>query len=168
MAVLDIPGIKTQIKSVLDTANTTTGSPIDLSNGLTTRVQKVLTYNVEMIPIQPSFFPCVTVFTKEKDVESLDMAVNALIGRRKITLNMSIVGLVWVDTMTSGFELRDLAEDQVEKLMENVEQVLRSDPTIGGAVNFSHPTKVTYHTFSMNEGAVMRAAIMNLMAKVIY
>lgn len=166
MSVVALGGIKTQIKTVLDGANTTTGSPIDLSNGMTTRVQKILTYSTA-IPVQPSFYPAIAISTVDKDVEPMTIAKDQLTGQRKGMLNFSIAGFVWLDAQTSGFELSDIADNECEKLMENVEQVLRSDPTLGGNVAWSHPTKVTYHNV-LEEGAHFRVAIMNLQARVHY
>jgi hypothetical protein len=65
MAVrVDLNGIKTQIKVLLDSENTTGASIIDLSSGLANskRVQKILKVNPEMIVPQASFFPLVTCY----------------------------------------------------------------------------------------------------------
>lgn len=168
MAVVDMNGIKTGIKSILDTANTTTGSPIDLSNGLQTRVKQILTLNVEKIPIQPSFYPCVTAFFKGKMIEPMTMAANQLNAHRKAEIDITVVGIVWVDRLSVNFEYTDFADNECELLMENVEQVLRNDATIGGRVLFSHPTAVTYHDFVTEEGAHMRAGVMNIQARAHY
>ena len=168
MGVVDMNGLKTTIKATLDGANTTTGSPIDLSNGMATRVQKILTLNREKIPIQPSFYPCVTTFFKGKMIDPKTIAKDQLVAKRAATIDMTVVGIVWVDTMSTNFEYTDLADNECELLMENVEQVLRSDPTIGGRVTWSHPTAVTYHDFVTQEGAHLRAGVMNLQAKAYY
>ena len=161
--------IKTAVQSILETANTTTGSPIDLSDALAARVKKVLQINVEKIPIQPSFFPCLTMFYEAKTINLLDMAGSMLDGRRRADVNLKIVGLVWIDNMNSAsFELKDLADNEIEQLMENAEQVLRKDPTLNGNALWSKSTDVTYHNYAVSEDAHMRAGIMSFTVSVLY
>lgn len=165
---INITTLKSNIKGLLDTANTTTAQA-DLSSNLTSRVQKVLTVNVERLPVQPSFFPCVTMFVESKDIELIDMAGSQLVGRRRGEIDVKLVGLVWIDNMnTADFELKDLADNEIEHLMENIEQVLRADPTLQGIAVSSKPTNVSYHSFSLQEEAHMRAGIMNLQVRVHY
>ncbi len=168
MSVIDMNGLKTGLKSTLDTANTAGGSPIDLSNGMASRVKQILMLNVEKIPLQPSFYPCVTMFFKGKQIKADTIAKDQLVGKRMATVDMTLVGIVWVDTMGANFEYKDVADNECELLMENVEQVLRSDPTIGGRVMWQIPTNVDYHNFSNDEGAHLRVGVMNLQAKVLY
>ena len=168
MARIPMGTIKSTIKSLLDTANTTTGSPIDLSDGLVNRVQKVLEVNVDRIPIQPSFFPCITMFVESKVVTLQDIAKNMLTGRRKAEVDLKVVGIIWLDDInTTNFELKDLADNECEQLMENVEQVLRSDPTIGGKADWSKATDVTYHNV-LDEDAHFRTGILNYSISVYY
>ena len=163
MSQVDLKNIKGAIKSILDTANVAMASPVDLSANMTNRVRKVLTLNVEKIEVQPSFFPCVTCFYKGKQVELYDIGKNQTIGRRKGIIDLTVVGIVWIDNMsTSGFEITDLADNECEYLMENIEEILRANPTLNGYCLTSHPTSVTYHNFTFSEDAHMRAGIMNL------
>lgn len=169
MAVADLPGLKAAVKTLLDGANTTTGSPIDLSQSLADRVKQVLQINVEKMPIQPSFFPYVTMFYESKQIELSDTAARQLNGRRTGLAELKIVGCVWIDDMnTANYDIKDLADNECELLMENVEQVLRSDPTMAGKCLSSHPTAVTYHNFRNQEGAHLRAGIMNLRVRFFY
>ncbi len=162
MAGIDLAGIKTAIKTILDGANNVSGSPIDLSYAMQSRVQKIVRLNPSRIPVQPSFYPCVSMFFEGKSVRLLDIAVNMLIGKRQSKINMKVVGIVWVDTMSAGFETQDLADNECEQLMENIEHVLRGSPTLDGTVLWAAPTAVTYHEFKNEEGAHLRAGIMNL------
>ena len=73
MGQVDIDGIKTQIKSILDTANTTTASPIDLSAGLRRRVQKVLKIHPLKIYTEPVLFPWVSMYIESKEIEQITM-----------------------------------------------------------------------------------------------
>ncbi len=162
MARVALGSIKTSTQSILNTANTTTGSPIDLSDSLTTRIQQVLQINVERIPIQPSFYPCITMFYDNKGVTIQDIAKDMLTSRRRGEIDLKIVGLVWIDNMnTSNFQYKDLADNECEQLMENIEQVLRSDPTLGGNCLWSKTTDVSYHSYQVSEDSHMRAGIMN-------
>lgn len=162
MARVALTSIKSSLQSALETANTTTGSPIDLSDSLTTRVQKVLQINVDRIPIQPSFYPCITMFYDGKAITLQDIAGSMLTGRRRAEIDLKVVGIVWIDNMnTSNFEYKDLADNECEQLMENIEQVLRSDPTLGGNALWSKSTDVTYHSYQVSEEAHMRAGILN-------
>lgn len=162
MARVALTSIKSSIQSALETANTTTGSPIDLSDSLTSRVQKVLQINVDRIPIQPSFYPCITMFYDGKAISLQDIAGSLLTGRRRAEIDLKVVGIVWIDNMnTANFEYKDLADNECEQLMENIEQVLRNDPTLGGNALWSKSTDVTYHSYQVSEDAHMRAGILN-------
>jgi hypothetical protein len=153
--------IKSATQTILETANTTTASPFDLSTSMTTRIQKVLQVNVEKIPIQPSFFPCITMFYDGKDVTNFDIAGSLLGGRRRAIVNLKIIGIVWIDNVNaSNFQYKDLADNECEQLMENLEQVLRQDPTLGGNVLFSHTTDVRYHNYPVDEQTHLRTGIM--------
>ena len=169
MARAPLTALKTSLQSILDTANTTTGSPIDLSLDLVNRVKQVLQINPERIPIQPSYFPYVTMFYDSKSVELQDIAGSMLAGRRRAEIDLSIVGVVWIDNMnTANFQYKDLADNECETLMENIEQVLRSDPTLGGNALWSKTVSVTYHNFPVSEGAHMRAGVMTHRITVMY
>ncbi len=162
MARVPLTSLKSSVQSILETANTTTGSPIDLSDGLVSRVQKVLQINVERIPIQPSFYPCITMFYDGKQVTLQDIAGSMLTGRRRAEIDLKIVGIVWIDNMnTANFEYKDLADNECEQLMENIEQVLRTDPTLGGNALWSKTTDISFHSYVISEEAHMRAGIMN-------
>lgn len=169
MARVDLSGIKTEVKSILDTANTTTGSPIDLSDSLTSRIRQVLQINIEKMPIQPTFFPCVTMFYDSKKIELQDIGATMLSGRRRADIDLKIVGLVWIDNMnTANFQYKDLADNECEQLMENVEQVLRNDPTLNGKCVWSKSTDTSFHTFPVSEDSHMRAGIMTYKITAMY
>lgn len=172
MGVIALNTIKTQIQTILSDANTTTGSPIDLSQNLSTnagRVKQVLTVNPERIPLQASFCPYVTMFYDAKNIELKDIMKDMLTGRRMAEIDLKIVATVWNDDMnTANFSLKDLADNDCENLMENIEHLMRANPTINGNVLQCHATDVTYHSYPVSESAHMRAGIMNLKIKVLY
>ena len=169
MARIPLNTIKSTLKGLLETANTTTGSPIDLSDSLVDRVRQVLEINIDRIPIQPSFFPCVTMFYDGKTVELQDIAKNMLNGRRRAEVDLKIVGVVWIDNInTTNYQYKDLADNECEQLMENIEQVLRNDPTVTNTINWGKTTDVSYHSFAYSEEANLRTGILNYKMTVFY
>ena len=169
MARADLSGIKSAVQTILETANIVGGNPIDLSDTMTDRVKKVLQVNMEKIPIQPSFFPCITMFIDNKEVSLLDLAGSMLTARRRGEIDLKIVGVVWIDNMnTSNFEYKDLADNECEKLMENIEQVLRVDPTLAGKALWSKTTSVAYGNYPVSEQTHMRAGLMTYKIMVQY
>lgn len=165
MSLLDIVNIKTQIKSILDTANTITASA-DLSSGLTTRVQKVLTYNLEKIPPQASFYPLVTCFISTKSIENTSVFKDQAVAKRKAEIDITVAGAAFDHILTDI--TKDESQDQIEAMMENVELILRSNHTLNSAVNWSYPTDVTYHSFANDEETYFRVGLMNLKAVIRY
>src|SRR5436189_3416926 len=108
MAVVPLSTIKSATQTILENANTTTGSPIDLSGSMVNRIRQVLQVNVEKIPIQPSFFPCITMFYESKNIQLLDIAANMINGRRRAEVDLKIIGIVWIDNMnTTNFQYKD-------------------------------------------------------------
>lgn len=169
MSVIDLDGIKTAIKTILETANTTTGSPIDLSLSMVNRVNKVLTLNPERIPIQPSFFPAITVFYQGKDVQPADMAVNGLNAKYRARIKAKILGIVWLDDInTANFQYTDLADNECENLMENIEQVLKSDLTLQGKALWSQVRSVEYFNVNLGEDAHFRTGVIDFEIMVQY
>lgn len=162
---IDLDNLKTQIQSILETANTTTASP-DLSSGLDTRVAKVLRVNPARIPIQATWYPYVTAFVERKDVELDSIAGDQRKARRMGTAEVKLVGGVWNSTLTD--ETEDPADNDCEKLMENIEDVLRDNPTLNGAVLWQRPKTVTFHNVSLDEGVHLRVGILSLEAKFYY
>lgn len=162
---LDLNGIKTQIQSLLDAANTTTAST-DLSSGMETRVQQVLTLNPARIPVQATWYPFVTCYIDSKSMEDTTIARDQASGKRKAQVDVKIVGAVWNSTVTNAN--KDDADDDCESLMENIEQILRASPTLNDAVKWSFPTEVTYHNMALEEQTSIRAGILNLKATAFY
>ena len=165
MAVIDLNGIKNQLRTIFNTANTTTAST-DLSSGLESRVQQVLTVNPSRIPIQSTWYPYVTVYLDAKDIEEQTINKNQVNGKRRAELDIKIVGAVWNSTVSD--ETKDDASDDAESLMENIEEILRSNTDIGALVNWSFPTGVTYHNLKLEGRSSIRAGIMNYRAIKVY
>jgi hypothetical protein len=162
---INFTNIKTQFKSILDTANTSTAA-YDLSTSLTRRVQKVLTVNPLKIPIQPSFFPYVTIYPDVKTVESVSMGIDQLTPKRMGSCGFSVVGAVWQQNISNVTD--DPSDNECEQLMENVEEVIRRNFKLNGSVKWSKPERVSYHTLALDEETHMRVGLMELTCKVEY
>ena len=162
---VNLNGIKTQFKAILDGANTTTAA-YDLSAGLNTRVQKVLKVNPAMIEPQASFFPWVTIFVDKKAVEQTTIARDQITGKRAGEIGFSVVGAVWEQSFSDVTE--DEADENIEVLMENVEEVVRRNFKLNNTVNWSKVEDVSYHSFPMGEQTHMRVGVMRLVCRVDY
>ncbi len=162
---INLGGIKTQFKSIMDTANTTTAA-FDLSSGLNTRVRKVLKVNPARIQPQASFFPWVTVFVDRKAVEHTTIAKDQITARRAGEVALSVVGAVWEPVITDV--TADAADDNIETLMENVEEIVRRNFKLNNTVNWSKVEDVAYHSFPLDEQTHMRVGVMRITCRVDY
>lgn len=164
----DLNGIKSQIASILSSANTTTASPIDLSAGLSNskRVQQVLKVNPERINIQSSSFPLVTCYVDSKTIRRDDIAKDQLNVKRRATIQINVVGTVWNDTYNTYSE--DPADEDINYLMENIELILRSDYSLANKVNWQKPTEVSYYTTTLQESNHLRSGVLKLDCEVFY
>lgn len=162
---VDLNNLKEQIQSIFQTANTTTATR-DLSNGLESRVQAVLKVNPSRIPIQANWYPFVTCYIESKEIELVTIAKDQLTAKRRCQVDVKIVGAVW-NSSISDAEV-DPADEDCEDLMENIEEVLRANPTLGGVATWSYPTGVSYHNVGLDEGVHIRAGILNLKTDIFY
>ncbi len=166
MSQVALGNIKTQLKSILDLANTTTGSPIDLSANMAQRVARVMKVNLAKIPIQPSFFPCLTMWYDSKSVELVTIARDLATGKRQAEFGMILAGMTW-EQITSNVDV-DPSDEQIEFLMENAEEIIRTKHTLNGTVSWCYPSSVQYHTFPHDEQVHLRIGIMALKIKTYY
>jgi len=167
MAVIaDLNGIKTELKSIFDSANTTTASPIDLSNSLTTRVQRVMSVNPEMIKPQASFFPFVTSYIINKNVNSDDIAGNQLNSKRSSEITIEVCGAIWNSNLITVD--KDPADGDINTLMENIELTLRGNPTLNGKVTWQKPDSIDYYVTRLDHQTHLRVGILRLTAKIYY
>jgi hypothetical protein len=151
---------------MLDSANTTTASPIDLSSDLTSRVKRVMSVHPEMIVPQASFYPFVTCYILDKPIERDDIAKDQLSAKRQAKIDIEVVGAVFNQNVTSVD--KDPADTDINYLMENVELVLRSDPSLGGLVKWQRPQDIKYYTTMFDAQTHIRAGILRLQASVFY
>lgn len=168
MPQVNLANIKTQLKSILDTANTTTGSPIDLSLSMNKRIQRVLKIHPGRIPIQATLYPYVTMFFDRKSVEQLTIGIGGSqrTALRESILNLNIVGACHEPFFTDFDE--DQGSENCELLMENIEEVLRSSPDINSTVAWAIPTSVVYDEVQFSEEVHLKAGMLTLQCKVHY
>lgn len=164
--VCDLNGIKTQIAALFTAANTTTASPVYLSNGMTTKVNKILKLNPNMIPPQISFYPFVTCYVTKKTVVSASMAKDQLSGQRKAQIEMEVVGGILNQNFSTDTE--DPADEDITLLMENIELTLRGSPNLNSTVLWQVPREVSYYSAAINETTHLRAGILTLEGTVFY
>lgn len=164
----DLEGIKEHIQNLFISANTTTGSPIDLSSNLTKRVQKVLKVHPAMIKPQASFYPYVTCYIagKAPDITKSAIAIDQLTPKRMANLTVNVVCGVYNQNMASVDE--DPADKDINYLAENAEFILRSSHDFSGLVKWQFPTNVEYYTGTLDQQTHLRAAIITLQATVYY
>ena len=163
--MIDLNSLKEKIQTMLQTANTTTAS-VDLSSGMTHRVQRVLKVNPQKIPVQVSYYPYVTCYIDTKKIKNKTIAVNQATGKRLADVSVKVIGVVR-QFLNADTEV-DPADDECEILLESIEQILRNDPTLAGFANWSFPDAVTYHNVQLEEEANIRAGILNLNVSVYY
>ena len=167
MPKLNIPTIKTAIKTILDANNTTTSSILDLSDGMDKRVLKVATVNPENIMLQASKYPAVTIHTTKKPIESATIAKNQVQGKRTGKLNFQITGMCWHQNFQSDI-YSDPATDDLEHLMENIEYILRNYHDLNSNVTWQIPTDVTYHSASFDEETHFRVGFLDIETTIYY
>lgn len=160
--------IKSSIASLLDSANTTTATPIDLSSGLANskRVKRVMSVHPDKIIPQASFFPLVTCYVESKTIRRDDIAKSQLDVKRRSTITVNVVGTVWNDNYQSANQ--DPADEDINTLMENVELILRSSYNISGVVTWQFPNEVQYYSTTLNEQTHLRSGILKLECEVFY
>lgn len=164
----DLNGIKEAIQGILEAANTTTATPIDLSSGLadSVRVREVLKTHPNMIRPQASMFPLVTCYVNQKNISNETISGNQLNAVRRATLNISVLGSVWNNNFSTVDE--DPADQDINYLMENIELILRSNVNLNSTVNWHRPGAVKYYTTVLDEQTHLRSGIITLECEVFY
>ncbi len=162
----DLNGIKTQLAAILEAANTTTASPIDLSANLTERVAKVLKLNPNMMPPQLSFYPFVTCYVTSKSMEQGEIAKDQLSAKKVATVTLEVVGGILNENFVRDTE--DPADEDINYLMENIELTLRGNPTLNSTVIWQVTKDTSYYSAPLNEQTQLRAGILTLQGKVFY
>ena len=166
MAVLDLNNIKENIQTVLQAQNTTTASILDLSNGLTERIKKVFKKHPRHLVGQASEMPCVTVFIDGKTIENTTISPNQRTqAKRKAEVNVHVAAMLWDNNFGTNDD--DEAEDDIESVIENVEEILRNDPTVSGTVDFIIPQDVVFFNL-YEDNAHMVTGVLSLKVVKLY
>jgi len=160
MGQLNLNGIKNAVKNILDAANTTTGSPVDLSANLTNRVSKVLTVNPDLIPIQDDYFPCVTVHYDSKSMNQDTIAQTMTNAKRKAELILDINAAVIDYNIDSP--ANDSSSDQIEYLAENIEEILRANPDLSATAKWSMVDSADYYGTALDQETSFRGVKLSL------
>ena len=166
-STVNVANIKEQIRFVLAEANTTTGSPIDISANMSKSVKTIYKINPELIEMTGDKFPAVTVWTDNQAIEAATIANSQSQGKRKGTITFTIAGIVWNDLY--GVDLAtDPADEDLEKLMNNIERILRSFTTLTDTIKWQLPNSIQYFTSGIDEEAHMRVGLMTLECHLFY
>lgn len=165
MAQIDIPAIEDQIKTILDNQNSVSGSPVDLSASLGTRVKKVATLNPSAIPTYAHIYPLVSIWCESKDTENTTILNGVQNGKRNATLRFRVFGFVANNSFDD--DLKDEADRDVKYLMENIEEILRSNDDIGALLNGHTVEGVEYFNLE-GEETIFKAGILTLEGRVYY
>jgi len=161
---IDLNGIKSAIQTIFATANTSTASP-DLSASLETRVKEIYTINPELIYIDTSRLPAVTCWVDSKQVDPDTIANNQATAKRRARVTFKIAGCMF-RSLISDYR-QDEADDETAILMENIEEVLRNNPTLSNTVSWQFPSSVVYYS-STQEETMYRVGVMDVEAVVHY
>jgi hypothetical protein len=159
MANFDIPNFKDQVQTVLNDANTTTATT-DLSGNLSTRIAKVLQVNPERIPIASTWHSFVTCYIESKEINHPSFNQQQHKVLRNCVINLQIVGAVYNSLLSARDE--DSADEDCEALMENIEEILRENPTIKGTVRNTSYEETTFHNRTLDDGANLRYGIVTV------
>lgn len=163
---VDLNNLLETIQYCLEQANTTTGSPIDLSNSMTKRVQTIDKINPTKIRPQASLFPYVTCFITGKEIENQTFAKNQSTMKKLATVSIDIAGMVWNPILVTKDS--DPADNDIHLLMENIELVLRSYDTLNSTCRWQFAEVVEYYDEEIDETSHLRAGIIRLKVKVDY
>ena len=80
--------------------------------------------------------------------------------------HLKLLGMVWNSNAVSHDE--DPSDEDCEKLMENLEEIIRNNFTLDGTVNWTFPDTVTYHQARLDEQTHLRAGEMALKVRMFY
>jgi hypothetical protein len=167
---LDINNIKEQIQTILETANTTTASPIDLSSNLanSVRVQTIAKFNPDKLPREITAYPMITCWIDGKSIEHATIAKNQRTGKRRADVDVKVMGMVF--NPNHADDNIDPADEDINYLMENIELTLRAFPKLGGGdVITSIPEGTTYYRdYLSSEQTHVRAGVIDLKVTTYY
>ena len=163
---IDLDSILDEFKQAFENANHHGASPRYLSLNMTQPVKTVLKLNPEIHQIQPSLIPAITIWISDKTIDLDGIGRDQLNVERRAKINFTVAGIVWNSNMTDFKE--DPADLDSFRLMENIEEILRGDPTLDGTVLWQFPTDVGYYPVSFSEETHYRVGMMTVETTVRY
>jgi hypothetical protein len=167
VSVIDIATLKSAIKTQLDNNNTSTGAPIrDLSANLSKRVVRVVLMNPIDYRLQTPDMPAVCIYTDTKSPKNTSVgAVNQT--KREAMLRLTVCAINYNPNMVGANTFVDVASQDLEYLMENIEEILRQSPEISGA-KWLQMGDVTFHNAPADEDTYFKLAFTDLTYKYFY
>jgi len=168
MGLLDLNAIRESVQTILEGQNTTGASFHDLSSNMSTRVQHIYKMNPSKITPQASKFPCVCIYSAGKNITPDTIAKDQVTAKRNGIYTMHITGLVFNANMSSFDE--DPADEDAERLLENIEYILRNYPTFDGASNvrWQVPTDSVFFDTVLEETTHLRAGVLTYQVNLRY
>jgi len=167
--IVDLNAMLENIQTVLENANTTTASPIDLSSNLSSasgRVKQIYKVHPNRIRPEGNVMPFITCFVTGKSMEDQTIAKSQLNLKRKGTVSVDIVGAIWNTTFQTADT--DPADADIHYLMENVELALRGAENLSSSVLWQMPSEVKYYDSALDEQTNLRCGVLTLKATVYY
>lgn len=152
------------IQSQLKAANTTTAA-WPLSKNMKDKVLLVTQSNPNYLIGQASKFPAISLILDNDEKEFAEIGRTSTGTKKYSTLNVKVIGMLWDDKFAS--EEYESCDREIHYLLENIEQVLRADQTLGNACLFSYPTSVKFYDI-LDEQSHFRAGVMDFKVKSLY
>lgn len=172
MAKFDVDGIQDFLKSTFIANNAadqmaTPAPDYYLSTGMTKPVKQFFTVRPENIKPQANVMPCISVHYEGKIPVSSGIAINQKIAKRRCEASFVITAMIWNQNFSANIQ-DDPADRDMQKLMENIEELLRSHPTLGGRCLWQIPGQVSIHDANMSEKTHFSVAFMELKVTAFY
>jgi hypothetical protein len=167
MPVINVGSLKDAIKTALDANNIAVGAPVaDLSANMTKRVLKVATIDPRDIKLNATQMPAVCIYAQSKTPRNTSIGPNQLQTKKEAFVLLTLAGLVWNQNFQADIYDDPSARD-VERLMENIEEILRGNMQISGCT-WQISGDITYHNANFDEQTHFKIAFMDVQFKYFY
>lgn len=154
MAKVDYANIKNQVKAILEAANTSTATPLDLSNGLRDRPLLISMRHPAKVMADAPELPAVCMYYDQEDNVVETFAKDLSNANIRNDIELRIVSIVsFIDIGSTDVE----SDSECETLNSNVKEILRNNFTLNDAVKFSVPLRTTFFE-DISEENIIRAA----------
>ena len=140
---LNLVALRNSLQNLLDKNNTTTSS-YDISSGLNVRVQQIIRGDPEQKPIPNNMYP--TVFVK---LNGLAQEIG-VIGNNAKREHEIVFSIIPITNYGASIGL-DTAEDEIIRLSQNIETLIRNKITLSSTVDFVETIVTNYETIGEEE-----------------